>query len=65
MRIAGKGASLTETSLYEAMDEIGMDEESRKDMEGVLETLRSGEASASVVMRSGKRLHAVLVPRHA
>ena len=39
MRIAGKGASLTETSLYEAMDEIGMDEESRKAMEGVLETL--------------------------
>ena len=30
-----------------------MDEESRKAMEGVLETLRSGEASASVVMRSG------------
>ena len=53
MRIAGKGASLTEASLHEAMDEIGMDEESRKAMEGVLETLRSGEASASVVMRSG------------
>ena len=45
MRIAGKGASLTEASLHEAMDEIGMDEESRKAMEGVLETLRSGEAS--------------------
>lgn len=53
MRIAGKGTALKEASLPEMMDEIGMDEESRKAVKAALETLLSGETSASVVVRAG------------
>lgn len=53
VRIAGEGAALKGVSLPEMMDEIGMDGESRKAIEAVLEALRAGEASASVVVRAG------------